>query len=412
MSMLGIDTSQLISKFTTEESQQEWGDVEKALQKAFPGQSMEKIHAMASVYVNSHPDATIGDVIDALSVEFSVNISAELAAEIRTEWDEFHKVSDLDPAELLAVLDDYSGDSVNTKTRAYLLFMIQSLQVEIERLTAETLQKGEEANKAQYEDAKAELNEHIQKMSDKPEFFDKIMPWLSAAAAVVGAVIAIGVAIAVTAATGGVAGALAITAAVIACVLAVSAVAGAATDGEFSLAGLTAKLLEACGVDEQTAQWIGIGLEITLAVVGICCSLGAGFASAGGTAASTTTNAVTTTTKAVDTGAKAAETTAKLADGMSKMTKILNVVNGGLMVTSGLATGAKAIVDYGYTMEQAEFLVLKAMIEKMLAILKAGQQLDEKIMEVIFGSIEGMIIDNQNEYLDVLMQTANVDNMA
>ena len=402
MSMLGIDTTQLISKFTTSESQQEWGDVEKALQKAFPDQSMEEIHARATIYVGKNPDATIGDVIQALSAEFSVSISTELAAEIRSEWDEFNQASGLDPAELLAVLDDYSGDSVNTHSRAYLMFMVQALQQEIERLTAETMEKGQEADKAQYEQAKAELNEKIEEMNKPKGFFDKIMPWLSAAAAVIGAAIAVAVAVAVTVATGGVAGALAITAAVIACVLAVSAVAGAASGGEYSLAGLTAKLLEACGVDEQTAQWIGIGLEITLAVVGICCSLGAGFASAGGTAASTATNTATTATKVAD-------TTAKVADGMSKFTKVLNFVNGALMVTSGVVTGAKAIVDYEYAMEQADLMELKAMLEKMLAILKASQQINEKLLEAIFSSMRNMIIENQEEYLDVLQNTANVD---
>lgn len=392
MSMLGIDTSQLISKFTTQESQQEWGDVEEALQKAFPGKSMTEIHAAATLYAAKNPDATIDEMVQDLSVQFSVAISTELATEIRTEWDEFNKASGLDPTELLAVLDDYAGDKVDTSSRAYLMFMVQALQKEIERLTAETMDAGQKADNAQYEAAKAELNEKIEKMNKPPGFFDKLMPWLSAAAAVIGAIIAVAVAAAVTVATGGVAAGLAITAAVIACTLAISAVAGAATDGEYSLAGITAKLLEACGVDKETAQWIGVGLEITLAVVGIACSLGAGFASSGATAAG-----------------KGVEAMSKAADGMSKLTKVLNVANGALMVTSGVVTGAKAIVDYGYALEQADYVELKAMLEKMLSILKASQALNEQMLEAIFGAMRNIITENQNEYLDVLQQTAGMD---
>lgn len=413
MSMLGIDTSQLISKFTTEESQKEWGDVEEALLKAFPGKSIAEIHAAATLYAAKNPDATISEMIQALSVEFSVTISAELAAEIRTEWDEFSSTNDLSPAELLAVLDDYSGDNVDTGSRAYLMFMMQALQKEIERITAESSEAGVSADKAQHEAAKMELNEKIEEMNKPPGFFEKVMPWLSAAAAVIGAAIAVAVAVAVTVGTGGVAAGLAITAAVIACTLAVSAVAGAATDGEYSLAGVTAKLLEACGVDKETAQWIGLGLEITLAVVGMVCSLGAGIAASGGSAASTATNTATTAAKTADTAAKTADTAAKAADAATKtmkgITKALAFTNGALMVATGTMQGVKAVVDFNYAMDQAELVELKAMMERILAILKATQAVNQQMLEAIFGALRGMLVDSQNQYLDVLMQSANVD---
>ena len=237
--------------------------------KAFPGKSMAEIHAQATLYAAQNPNATIDEMVSSLSKSFAVSISTELAAEIRNEWDEFNSASDLSPIELLAVLDDYSGDKVDTSSRAYLMFIMQALQKEIERITAETMEAGEKASKTMYDAAKAELNEKIEEMNKPPGFFDKVMPlaerrrrrhWRRPSP--------LPVAVAVSVGTGGVAAGLAITAAVIACVLAVSAVAGAATGGEYSLAGVTAKLLEACGVDKETAQWIGLGVEITLAIVG------------------------------------------------------------------------------------------------------------------------------------------------
>ena len=419
MSTLGIDTSQLISKFTTSESQSEWKDVEDALLKAFPGKSMAEIHAQATLYAAQNPNATIDEMVSSLSKSFAVSISTELAAEIRNEWDEFNSASDLSPIELLAVLDDYSGDKVDTSSRAYLMFIMQALQKEIERITAETMEAGEKASKTMYDAAKAELNEKIEEMNKPPGFFDKVMPWLSAAAAVIGAAIAIAVAVAVSVGTGGVAAGLAITAAVIACVLAVSAVAGAATGGEYSLAGVTAKLLEACGVDKETAQWIGLGVEITLAIVGICCSLGAGFAASAGSGASTATNAGTTAAKtadtaakAADTAAKAADTAAKVADATAKMkslTQVLSFIQGALMVGTGIAQGAKAIADYNYAMDQAELTELKAILERLLAILKANQAVDQQMLEAIFGAIRKTLTDTQSEYLDTLLKSSNID---
>ena len=412
MSTLGIDTSQLISKFTTSQSQSEWKDVEDALLKAFPGKSMGEIHAQATLYAAQNPNATIDEMISSLSTSFAVSISTELAAEIRNEWDEFNSASDLSPVELLAVLDDYKGDSVDTSSRAYLMFIMQALQKEIERITAETMEAGEKASKSMYDAAKAELNEKIEEMNKPPGFFDSVMPWLGAAAAVIGAVIAVGVAVAVTAGTGGVAAGLAITAAVIACVLAVSAVVGAATSGEYSLAGVTAKVLEACGVDEDTAQWIGLGVEITLAIVGICCSLGAGFAASAGSGASTATNAGTTAAKTADTAVKVADTTAKAADAAAKMkslTQVLSFIQGALMVGTGIAQGAKAIADYSYSMDQAELTELKAILERLLAILKANQAVNQQMLEAVFGAIRKTLTETQSDYLDTLLKSSNVD---
>ena len=407
MSLLGIDTSQLISKYQANES--EWTDVEQLLQKAFPGKSLEEIHAAATIYVAQNPGATMDDLLTALQTQFAVSISTELAAEIRKEWDEFSNVSTLNPAQLLAVLDDYDADSVNTHSQAYLMFLMQHLQDEIEKLTAEGIEATQQADKGRYELAKEDFNKKIEDMNSKPS--GGFLKWLGAVAAVIGAVIAVAVAVVVSVGTGGAAAGFAIAAAAIACTLAVSAIAGAASDGKYSLAGITATILEACGVPKDVARWIGIGLEITLAIVGAICSLGAGFASAGASAAGTAANTASTATTTATAGASAATTTATTATTaattMEKLVRLLTIANCLMQVGVGVATGAKAVVDFQYTMEQAELLELKALMEKLLQILKTSQQVAEALLDAIFSAMRDMITETTQNLLETLMKTSS-----
>jgi len=411
MSLLGIDTSQLISHYQANES--EWTDVEQLLQKAFPGKSLDEIHAAATIYVAQNPSATMDDLLTALQAQFAISISTELAAEIRQEWDQFSTASILNPAQLLAVLDDYDADSVNTHTQAYLMFLMQHLQDEIEKLTSESIETTQQADKGRYEAAKEEFNKKIEDMNSKPS--GGFLKWLGAVAAVIGAVIAVAVAVVISVGTGGAAAGFAIAAAAIACTLAVSAIAGAASDGKYSLAGITATILEACGVPKDTARWIGIGLEITLAIVGAICSLGAGFASAGASAASTAANtastATTTATTTAAAGASAATTTATTATTaattMEKLVRLLSIANCLMQVGVGVATGAKAVVDFQYTMEQADLLELKALMEKLLQILKTSQQVAEALLDAIFSAMRDIITETTQNLMDVIMKTAS-----
>ncbi|WP_028588051.1 YopB/SseC family type III secretion system translocon subunit [Desulfocurvus vexinensis] len=414
MSLLGIDTSQLIAKYQANES--EWTDVELALQKAFPGKSLEEIHAAATIFIAQNPGATMDELLTALQAQFAISISTELAAEIRKEWDEFSSASTLNPAELLAVLDDYDADSVNTHSQAYLMFLMQHLQEEIERLTAESIEVSQQADKGRYELAKEDLNKKIEEMNSKPP--SGFLKWLGAVAAVIGAAIAVAVAVVISVGTGGAAAGLAIAAAAIACTLAVSAIAGAASDGKYSLAGITATILEACGVPKETARWIGIGLEITLAIIGAICSLGAGFAASGASAASTAANTASTATSTASTAATtgasatgaaatAANTASTAATTMEKLVKLLNIANCLMQVGVGVATGAKAVVDFQYTMEQAELLELKALMEKLLQILKTSQQVAEALLDAIFSAMRDMITETTQNLLETLMKTSS-----
>ena len=72
---------------------------------------------------------------------------------------------------------------------------------------------------------------------------------------------------------------------------------------------------------------------------------------------------------------------------MKSLTQVLSFIQGALMVGTGVAQGAKAIADYNYAMDQAELTELKAILERLLAILKANQAVDQQMLEAIFGAI-------------------------
>ena len=119
--------------------------------KAFPGQSMEELQAAATAVLAGNPNLGVDDLVVILADKFDVSVSSEKAAAIRTEWEEFNQVSELSPSELMEVLDDYSGDSVNTKGQKYLLLLVNLLRQELSELTSKTDEADLEAEKSKFE---------------------------------------------------------------------------------------------------------------------------------------------------------------------------------------------------------------------------------------------------------------------
>ncbi|WP_461211058.1 hypothetical protein [Desulfocurvus sp. DL9XJH121] len=395
---LSVDTSQLVARFTTSESQEEWSDLEKALTEAFPGKTMTEIHAAATAYMLLNPDATFDELLAGLQTEFAVELSTETAAQIRSEWDEFNQASDLDPSELLAVLDEYGEDSVDTKSQAWLLYLMQYLQKVIEDATASDSVSTQKADRVGYEAAKEEYEKKVAEALESKKasgIFGKIMSWVGAAMACLGALIAVIAATAASIASGGTAAVLAWAGAGIAITLAISAVVGAASDGEYSIAGLVAKGLEACGVPEDVAGYIGIGVEVGLAILGAVCSFGAGLASTSANAAKS----------GVDVAVKSAETLAKL----QKLSKVLNIISSLGQIGVGLASGAQAGVNLWAGLSQAALTEAQALMDQLMAILKSTQKINAQLLEVIFNAIRGTVTEATNDYTDTLNQTAQMD---
>jgi hypothetical protein len=73
----------------------------------------------------------------------------------------------------------------------------------------------------------------------------------------------------------------------------------------------------------------------------------------------------------------------------------------------GVATGAKAIVDFQYTMQQAELLELKALMEKLLQILKTSQQVAEALLDAIFTAMRDIITESTQNLMDLLMKASS-----
>jgi hypothetical protein len=282
MSLLGIDTSQLIGRY--EDNQGEWTDVEQALQKAFPGQSLSELHAAATEYISCNPDATMDEVLTALQTQFSVTLSTELAAEIRKEWDEFSRASELNPAQLLAVLDDYGADTVDTGSRAYLMFIMQHLLKEIERLSSEADLKALESDMERYREEMEKLYASSTEPTSYTGGTEDASPdvkrtaaerWIFAAAAVINTAVAV-CAIALLAPLLG--PALTVLAMAVTLAVATLAVIEAATDGGVSQA--LADILEGLGMTqgkaERTAENFAILSAILSGVLGIAAYFGAG----------------------------------------------------------------------------------------------------------------------------------------
>ncbi|WP_028588049.1 hypothetical protein [Desulfocurvus vexinensis] len=281
MSLLGIDTSQLIGRY--EDNQGEWADVEQALRKAFPDQSMAELHAAATAYVSCNPGATMDELLTALQAQFAVTISAELAVEIRQEWDEFSRASALNPAQLLAVLDDYDADSVDTGSRAYLMFLMQHLIKEIARLSTETDLKALESDMERYQAEMDKLYAATTKATTGTDGTEDAGTdatrtpaerWLFAAAAVINTAIVLTLTAAMALLIGP--GALLIMG--ISLTVGTLAVVDAATDGGVTKA--LADLFQALGMTEgkaeRTAENFAILSAVLSGVLGIAAYFGAG----------------------------------------------------------------------------------------------------------------------------------------
>ena len=282
MSLLGIDTSQLISRY--EDNQGEWADVEQALQKAFPDQTMAELHAAASAYVSCNPNATMDELLTALQAQFAVTISTDLAVEIRKEWDDFSRASELNPAQLLAVLDDYDADSVNTGSRAYLMFLMQHLIKEIARQSSEADLKALESDMERYKTEMEKLYGSTTKPTTGTDGTEDAGTdatrsaaerWVFAAAAVVNTVLAV-CAIALLAPLLG--PALTILALGVTLTVATLAAVEAATDG--GVTNTLADIFEALGMTEgkaeRTAENFAILAAVLSGVLGIVAYFGVG----------------------------------------------------------------------------------------------------------------------------------------
>lgn len=376
MSLSGVDTSQMMARFTTTESQKEWGDVKEALLKAFPDQTFDELQAAATAVLAKMPDVDINDLLMILGDKFNVVVSVEHAAAIRTEWEEFTKVSDLEPSELMEVLDDYTGDEVKTNSQRYLLLLMKLLRQELIILFADSEEADLEADKSAAEAALDELSEEIKEQDNRSDS-EKRASWFGAAVAVVAAVVAVTAAVATF-------GLLAPIAAA-ACVFAGTALASAISGEDYSIASVASDVAQWLGIPKDVADVIGVIVEVSyvlevgvfnpaLAVMGEAPRIFALFAEAKSSA----------TEEAMNT------------DGTQ-----------GTDETEGNEGVDPQVMDY--EMSDSELASLKEALVQMVKMLKAGQALDAAMLNAIFNSLKNDLSDKGSSLVDMIIGNADVE---
>ena len=380
MSLSGVDTSQMMARFTTEESQQEWADVKEALLKAFPGQSMEELQAAATAVLAGNPNLGVDDLVVILADKFDVSVSSEKAAAIRTEWEEFNQVSELSPSELMEVLDDYSGDSVNTKGQKYLLLLVNLLRQELSELTSKTDEADLEAEKSKFEADLEALADNLDGVDDRTTK-EKVLQWLGAAYAVAAAAASVALAVTVTAMTGGIALGIAGPAAISMCLFAASSVASAATGEDYSLANVASEVMQWIGIPEDVADALGVAFEVLHVLQG---SLIAG-------------------------------PMVLMAEAPRILMAADGVINGLFDAIEG--AGAEENVDgsefsqdelEAYEMTESEIESLKETIKKLLEMLKGKQARDAAMLDAIFNALKEQMSVKGSAMMSMIMKSNEV----
>ena len=382
MSLSGVDTSQMMARFTSAESQEEWADVKEALLKAFPGQSMEELQAAATAVLARNPNLGVDDLVVILADKFDVVVSSDKAAAIRTEWEEFNQVSELSPSELMEVLDDYSGEGVNTKGQKYLMLLMKLLRQELSGLSSESEEAELKAEKSQYE---AELDELADKVGgDDRTTKEKVMQWIGAACAVAAAVAAVAVATTVTCMSGGLVLGIAGPAAVSMCLFAASAVASAATGEDYSLASVASEAMQWIGIPEDVADALGVAFEVLHVV-------------------------------------QASLISAPMVL-LAEAPRLLAAEDGIVKGLFNLAVGSgdeQQVEDpefsqdelEAYEMTESEIESLKETIKKLLKLLKGKQARDAAMLEAIFNALKEQMSAKGSALMSMIMNR-NTANMA
>ena len=372
MSLTGIDTSQLVSRFTTSESQKEWGDVQDALAKAFPDQSMEELHAAATALLLETPGMDMGELVSALADKFSVSISTEMANQIRTEWEQFNAASGLNASELIAVLDDYSGDAIDTKSQKYMMFLIMFLRQELEELSTETDQATSEADGKK---TLEEIEEMMEAANKEGKDANSAKSWIGAALAIVGVVAAVFMAIPTMG--------LSMVAALPMGVMAVTATVSAATGEDFSPAAMLSEFCQVLGIPKGVSDVIGGIMEALMVIGSFVCGMGF---------------------------------TALLMEAPRIVEWIDGCFErGGEMWGSEEDDDTKELdgsenVDVpDYDMTDDEKSGLRAAIEQLVKMLQAKGEIDAAALDAIFSDLSDNLGEEGQAYLDAVLNNADAD---
>jgi hypothetical protein len=255
--------------------------------------------------------------------------------------------------------------------------LVKAVGMETRQVATKTGLETLKAKAAEREEANQNKIEEIQKQLEKLREQEKLSPFMKAfkwIGMVLGAIAAVAVAAAAVAT----ANPLLIVGAAIMLTMTVNSIVSEATDGKYSIGAGVAELAKQCGASEETAQWIGMGVEIAITIVGAACTLGAG---AAGSAA-----------KAAEMAGKVAQIAARVGQLASIGTGLTAMAQGGLSIAN--ASYEKAIADSRAAQKDMEAILERIMeaqdIEtKFLeAVMKRAEELLAAVQEIVQGNTE------------------------
>jgi hypothetical protein len=215
----------------------------------------------------------------------------------------------------------------------------------------------EEANQKKLE----EVQEQLEKLREQEKLgpFMKALKWIGMALSAIASVATIAVGVA----TGN---PLLVAGGAIMMAMTVNSIVSEASDGKYSIGAGVAELAKQCGADEETAQWIGMGVEIGITIVGAVMSFGAG----------------------------AAGSTAKAAEMAGKVTQIALRISQAASLVSGLTTmaqGGLGIYDAVLTSDITKSKATQKELEAILARITEAQDVETKFMESIMKRAEELL---------------------
>ena len=205
--------------------------------------------------------------------------------------------------------------------------------------------------KERNEEKLKQVQEQVDKLKSKGilDGFLKAFKWIGM---VLGAVASIA-----TVALGAVTGnPLLIAGGLIGLTMTVNAIVSEATDGKVSIGAGVAAIAKKCGASEETAQWIGMGFEIVVSVLGAGLSIGGAIGAIGSTATAVTNM-------------------------ISKVTLAVNIASGLNLAAKGSAQIANAVFDYEITNSKAMMKELEAVLARIQQAMETEKDFVQAVME-------------------------------
>ena len=213
----------------------------------------------------------------------------------------------------------------------------------------------------------AEINEkELQEIADRLEEMKKksVLNGFLKAFKVIGAIVGAIASVASIAAGALTGNPLLVAAGAAGLVMTVDSVVSLASDGKYSIAAGFTELGKKMGMSDESAQWFGFAMNMTIMLASVALSFGAGFASSAGSIANISSQSVQ----------KAAQIT-------SMASKVTNIASGITTTATGAGTIAGAVIDYNISSSQADSKALEAILERLREAIKMDQELVEAEME-------------------------------